>query len=242
MEGKTDIFLSYSRKDVGEVNCLYERLKKRGFSPWQDHRDILGGQKWLDAIIQAIRNSSFFLACLSRETVEKQTGVLIREINEALDLLKFKRLTHIYIIPVRLEECEIPEELSDHQCIDLFRPDGFDKLVDALMHGLKQLGFSSPYRLRSEPFEQLTPAEAGQMIKDRNFYSYYHWKGEGVQHDYRLIDNKINKTIIDYTTGLMWQQAGVLIPWKEANDYIPSLNENQFGGYRGWQWHSFKSK
>ena len=43
------IFLSYSRKDVGLVNELYEKLKGYGYSPWQDHRDIIGG-KWLDGL------------------------------------------------------------------------------------------------------------------------------------------------------------------------------------------------
>ncbi len=62
------IFLSYSRKDVGLVNELYEKLKDYGFSPWQDHRDIISG-KWLSAIKKAIRESSFFIICLSENSV-----------------------------------------------------------------------------------------------------------------------------------------------------------------------------
>lgn len=122
------IFLSYARKDVAEVNALYDQLKRMGFSPWQDHKDILPGQKWLDAIFKAIRESPFFLACLSNNSVNKR-GVIQREVNEALDILREKLSEDIYLIPVRLEECPVPEELTKFQWVDLFEHDGFDKLT-----------------------------------------------------------------------------------------------------------------
>jgi HEAT repeat protein len=38
----------------------------------------------------------------------------------------------IYLIPVRLEECEIPEELREHQWVDLFAEDGGTRIVPTL--------------------------------------------------------------------------------------------------------------
>lgn len=230
------IFLSYARKDVAEVNALYDQLKRMGFSPWQDHKDILPGQKWLDAIFKAIRESPFFLACLSNNSVNKR-GVIQREVNEALDILREKLSEDIYLIPVRLEECPVPEELTKFQWVDLFEHDGFDKLIKALRHGLKQLGISAPLNLRSQPNDNLSPAEAAQMIRERNFYDRKWWpNGRGLHHEYEPKTINGNKVIVDHTTGLMWQQAGSdRFNYEKAEAYIKRLNRDEFAGFSNWR-------
>jgi hypothetical protein len=52
----------------------------------------------------------------------------------------------IYLIPVRLEECEIPEELREHQGVDLFAEDGWTRLVKALQAGMERRGEGIPHR------------------------------------------------------------------------------------------------
>ena len=52
------IFISYARKDAGQVKELYQNLKGYGFSPWIDE-DILPGQKWWDAIQKRLENHLF---------------------------------------------------------------------------------------------------------------------------------------------------------------------------------------
>ena len=51
----------------------------------------------------------------------------------------------IYLIPVRLEECEIPEELREHQGVDLFKEDGWTRLVEALQVGMERRGEGIPH-------------------------------------------------------------------------------------------------
>ncbi|MBT9316837.1 hypothetical protein IXB50_15520 [Leptothoe spongobia TAU-MAC 1115] len=49
----------------------------------------------------------------------------------------------IYLIPVRLDECQIPDlrqeeygiSLSDYQWVDLFEPNGYDLLVQGIQAG-----------------------------------------------------------------------------------------------------------
>ena len=38
----------------------------------------------------------------------------------------------IFLIPVRLEECDVPDQLKKWQWVDLFKPTGFDRLFKAL--------------------------------------------------------------------------------------------------------------
>ncbi|MBL7180148.1 MAG: DUF1566 domain-containing protein [Desulfobacterales bacterium] len=51
-----------------------------------------------------------------------------------------------------------------------------------------------------------------------------------VQNDFITTEKN---TVIDRTTGLIWQQAGSDYPltWQEAHTYIKKLNTRRFGGY-----------
>ena len=83
-EKPVQLFLSYTRKDETAVAQLYERLASLGLKPWMDQEDILPGELWQESIRRAIRDSHFFLACISPNSVEKR-GVLQRKLREALD-------------------------------------------------------------------------------------------------------------------------------------------------------------
>ena len=129
------LFLSYIREDEEKVENLYQGLLAKGLKPWMDKRDILPGEIWEISIKKAIRNSDFFIACITANSVHKR-GVLQKEIREALDVRNEMQDHDIYIIPARLEDCELPENLSQFQCVDLFRNDGWSSLIKAIDIGI----------------------------------------------------------------------------------------------------------
>ena len=133
------IFISYTRSDERSVSDLYEKLSQEGFSPWLDKKNIQPGEVWDLAIKKAIRESDFFLACLSSESVGRR-GVLQKEIKDALEIWREKLDDDIYLIPVRLEKCEIPENLKKFHCADIFEEDGLDRLVEGIKEGVNRLG------------------------------------------------------------------------------------------------------
>ena len=137
MKVMAQIFLCYARLDQRQVEELYNRLSNYGFKPWMDKKDILPGEKWELAIQKAIRSSDFFVACLSLNSVTRR-GVIQKEIKEALDTWKEKLDSDIYLIPVRLEDCEVPESLRCFQRVDLFAEDGWARLVKALRVGMER--------------------------------------------------------------------------------------------------------
>jgi hypothetical protein len=132
------IFLSYARMDEAKVRTLYEKLSDKGFNPWIDIENIFPGEDWEHSIINVIKESHFFLACISRNSVNKR-GFIQLEINEALEIWKQKLNTDIYLIPVRLEDCNVPKELEKFQRVDLFARGGFKMLVNALKVGMERL-------------------------------------------------------------------------------------------------------
>jgi TIR domain/Effector-associated domain 7 len=161
------IFLSYAREDTQKVESLYQQLSDAGFRPWMDTKDILAGEKWQRSIQHALQQSQFFLACLSQTSVIKRS-YLRREFREALEKRQEMLDSDIYLIPVRLEECEIPEELREHQGVDLFAEDGWTRLVKALQAGMERRGEGS--QQKPLPHESPTPrpgsAQAGTQTAD----------------------------------------------------------------------------
>lgn len=137
MKNKPIIFLSYSRDDQDIVKDAYNRLLAEGYKPWMDQFDILPGENWERAIRIAITGADFYLIFLSENSVNRR-GVLQKEIRTALDTWKGMLSDDIYLIPVRLSVCQIPEEISSFQWVDLFEEPGWERLLSAIKAGLKR--------------------------------------------------------------------------------------------------------
>ena len=131
------IFLNYASEDRSQVSGLYQQLSAKGFKPWMDYRDIGPGSRWSPIIDRTIRNSHFFLVCLSTNSITK-TGVIERERDMALGIQQLFPFHVPYLIPVRLEPCEIPQKLHDLQWINFFEEDGFHRLCAEIERGMKQ--------------------------------------------------------------------------------------------------------
>jgi hypothetical protein len=83
------------------------------------------------AIKKAIKKSTIFLACLSKSAVSKR-GFVQPELNSALKILDTIPEGEIYLIPIRLDQCEVPSKLEHLQWVDYFEEGGPGKLFDAL--------------------------------------------------------------------------------------------------------------
>lgn len=237
MKNTAQIFLCYCRQDEAQVKELYRKLSKDGFNPWMDSIDLVGGERWQVAIQRAIRGSQFFIACISTHSLNKR-GFLQREIRLALDALQELLDDDIYIIPVRLEDCAIPESLSLFQWVDYFRHDGWERLSKAIKTGMKRLGVNPPMRIRSNNFQYNEMKEVKEMLQRNDFFeNSLHWMGKGITHEYELIEKSGCKVVWDRTTDLVWQQSGSdhKMPFHEAWPYVNKLNEQKFAGYDDWR-------
>lgn len=133
------IFLAHAREDKEQVRTLYDELKARGLDPWLDEVDLVPGQIWKDEISNAIRDARVFLACLSSQSVGK-VSYLQNEFRIALSAFGERPPGSIYIIPVRLDECKVPDltipdrglSFKDIHWVDLWEEEGIVRLVDAI--------------------------------------------------------------------------------------------------------------
>jgi formylglycine-generating enzyme required for sulfatase activity len=126
------IFLCHAREDKAQVREVYHRLKAiDGFEPWLDEEDLLPGQDWDYEIKRALKASDFILIFLSRNSVAKR-GYVQREMKLALDALQEVPEGAIHTIPVRIDDCEVPESFRRYHWADLFALNGFDHIVRAI--------------------------------------------------------------------------------------------------------------
>lgn len=115
------VFLNYAREDIHVARHLYHDLKEKSdCEVWFDEESILPGQNWKLEVAKGIRNADIFLLLCSSESVEK-TGYLNAEIRQAIDKLNEKNPNQVFVIPARINKCELPfMELWDLHYVDLF--------------------------------------------------------------------------------------------------------------------------
>lgn len=134
---KIRVFLCHSKSDKDFVVELYGRLTALGCDPWLDEDKLLPGQIWEQEIPRAIKNSHGFLVCLSADSVTKR-GFVQKEIRLALDVAETIPDGDIFIIPIQIQPCEVPEPLSKYQWLKAYS-DGYGKLILSLAKQAKRL-------------------------------------------------------------------------------------------------------
>jgi hypothetical protein len=154
----SQIFLSYVREDIHKVEALYNQLTEAGFNVWMDTQQLLPGQTWSDKIEKAIRHSELVIICLSRVSVQKR-GFSQREIRKALNYLQERLEGEIYLIPVRLDDCRVPDSLAGIQWVDLFAENGWGQLVKAITTSLDNARAVTKKPLPSSREVALTPSQ-----------------------------------------------------------------------------------
>ena len=78
-----------------------------------------------------MRSSDSVIVCLSSISVAKE-GYIQKEIKFAQDIQDEKPRGTIFLIPLRLDNCDTPYDLKDIQWADYTASDGFEKLVKGL--------------------------------------------------------------------------------------------------------------
>lgn len=132
------IFLSYAFDDNARVRQLYAQLVKLGADPWLDTEKLLPGQDWKLEISKALDDVDAIILCLTQRSVSKE-GYVQKELRLALDRGLEMPEGGIFLIPAKLEPCEMPYSLKGYQWVDLFSDNGMGKLIQSLNLRAKQV-------------------------------------------------------------------------------------------------------
>jgi TIR domain len=125
------IFISYAREDEDSARRIYNKLKREGLRVWMDKKDLLPGQNWDLEIRKAMHRSDFIILCLSRKSVSKR-GYIQKEMKIAMDIFMELPRGSVFLIPVLINQCEVPDEMSMYQYIDLGRDDAMQMIFRSI--------------------------------------------------------------------------------------------------------------
>jgi len=117
------IFISYSRKDMGFVRKLAGDLEKAGYDVWWDLTDLRGGDDWVRLIPAAIESSQHFIIVISPDSVESEW--VRKEYTQALSLRR-------KIIPIMLEATSVPFALNTINYVNFTSGEYVDNLNSLL--------------------------------------------------------------------------------------------------------------
>lgn len=118
------VFIIYARDDLEVARRLAGRMKDVGLSPWLDVDELVPGQVWKEVVLNALEESSVAVVLVSKNY--EKSGFIRQEINAAMRLLQSDEDNIVPIVPVRIDDSSVPDELAKIQWIDL-REDGAEE-------------------------------------------------------------------------------------------------------------------
>jgi hypothetical protein len=157
------IFISYAREDFQYAEEIFNLLKEQGFEPWMDKKNLLPGQNWEVILEETLRKVDFILLVISKNSVAKR-GFIQREFRRAVYYCEEKLDTDIYVIPVKIDSCEIPPSLKKFHWIEYYSEDFKNKIEQAI--NLQSSG-------KKENFQERNIKDEKDGISKKSIYSKF---------------------------------------------------------------------
>jgi hypothetical protein len=126
------IFLSHSSKDKIFVRRLAKRLSKDGVHVWLDEADLKIGDSLIDRISEAIEQADYVGAVISYNSLTSSW------VQKELSIAATKEIgaKKVVVVPILLDQCELPNFLKDKLYADFTDRKQFNKVYAKLLETL----------------------------------------------------------------------------------------------------------
>jgi hypothetical protein len=192
------IFLSYPRENIDIAEEIYNFLTECDIGVWFDKKALILGQDWDRERLSAQKESDQMILIYSIYTKEK-SGVIQREIKDALDIIRDKPPQSQYLLPVKVGNISVPNEILRFQYIEY----GDLNWKSYLISAIKTYAFKNNIALSEKFFrlEETLKSKITILSKEYNFehssfsarYIIYNDKSEY----FSYINSKIISIIYD---------------------------------------------
>jgi hypothetical protein len=139
-----NIFISYSRRELGFVDDLVGRLEDESYHVWLDYRALIPGSPWNVQIDKGLKEADTVLLVVSKAALASEYV--------ALEWQHFLKTKQRFILLI-FEAVDLPRELEQFEWVD-FRGSyqtGLDELLSQLKqpireeHRVPETGFKAPW-------------------------------------------------------------------------------------------------
>ena len=153
-ESATDVFVSYARENREAAQRLADALTEKGLRIWWD-RDLVAGSEFATVIEVQLNSAAVVLGLWSNDSVR---SAFVRD--ECAHALRAGKL-----VPVRIEEVDLPLGFGQLHTLDLLDWDGDtdDEAFQALMLEIERRRQRAPI----PPVATLPPAHFGRRMLRR---------------------------------------------------------------------------
>jgi hypothetical protein len=139
-ENAPGVFICHSSIDKDSAASLYREFDAAGLKPWLDKENLRGGDDWNLKIKETLGNVDYFVVLQSQALARQHRGYVIKEINWALEKKTEFRRGIRFIIPVKIDDSPVLEELKDIQAIDLTDSRNVGQVIDTIIRDFKKRG------------------------------------------------------------------------------------------------------
>ena len=126
-EGRWDVFVSHSSVDKPAARRLRDALETHGFTAFLDEAEINPGDSILERLEDGLAGSTYTVVLLTPASVRS------RWVREELRPALMRQISNgdVRILPLLLEDCEVPLFLTDRKYIDFrnSQEEGIEHLV-----------------------------------------------------------------------------------------------------------------
>ncbi len=158
----SSVFLSHNSKDKPWVRALAERLMADDVVVWLDEAEINIGDSLIDKIAEGIKEMKFVAAIISNNSVE--SSWVQKEISIAMSKEVAGR--KVTVLPLVIDDCELPPSLSDKLYADFTDPDNFEASYEKLLRaiGIKRSDKSIQEQKKSAPIKTESKSIAANEV------------------------------------------------------------------------------
>ncbi|MBC3216147.1 TIR domain-containing protein [Serratia fonticola] len=129
-EGAPKVFISHASEDKERFVLEFaKKLREKGVDAWLDKWEMMPGDSLVDKIFEeGIKNSNTFIVVLSKNSVQKPW------VKEELNAAFVKKINHgDKLIPVILDDCQVPEALNSTLWESIKNLDDYSKNLDRII-------------------------------------------------------------------------------------------------------------
>lgn len=216
------VFISYAKENSEHASRFYELLTQEGASPWMDEKKLLPGQNWEAEIEKAFNDANVILLLLSSKSVSKR-GFVQREANDAIERLRYKQPTDIYVIPLLLEPCDVPTHIAGRlQYVDINTPGSWEQIKASLKLAAAQQSIELEKGVNLGKFQMFT-----KIIEDE----WVGRPGHDIKIDYPVFTSTERPELANELTLFFSGRAATAVlemrqkPWIQSPDYFSSDDE-----------------
>jgi TPR repeat protein len=146
-----DVFISYSSKDKLTADAVCATLESRGIRCWIAPRDVLGGERYAEALLRALRTSHLMVLVFS--STANQSQQVLSEVERAVS-------RGLPIIPLRIEDVPPSDEMEYY----ISSRHWLDALTPPIEQHLLRLAETVSFLL-SRGADAVVPQPPGQVLK-----------------------------------------------------------------------------